>query len=73
MQSWGRSREVEKPKRTKREVRAIFEMEARGHANDMERLAEAVEAMHGRTNTIAVGLRKGARFIRELTGEPATT
>jgi hypothetical protein len=67
MESWGPSREVEKPKRTKAELRTMFIIEARSHANTLDELAAAHRMIHRHNDTIPLAMEKAAKFIRELT------
>lgn len=67
MDVYSSRREVEKPKRTKTELRTIMRIEARSHANTMEALADALELGAGRETPACDALRKGARFLRHLT------
>lgn len=68
MNSWPTSREVEKPKRTKAELRTMFIIEARSHANTLDELAAAHRMIYpAHSETLPAALEKAAKFIRELT------
>lgn len=59
-------RDVERPKRTKRELRAMMHLEARSHANTCDEYAGNLATIMGVESPVAAVLRKAAKFIREL-------
>jgi hypothetical protein len=58
--------EIEKPKPTKAERRAIAASEARTLAGYLEADADALNIVHGSNNAIASRIRRAVAILREL-------
>lgn len=66
MDTYSSKREIEKPKRTKKEIETMMRLEARSHANACVELARSLQHFSGQHGPVVEALEKAAQFIRQL-------